>query len=186
MALDGNTALIGAPNGPSAGTAYVYSNLVTMQVGIDLRPRSCRNRWNPQSRGVLPVAIVETDGFDVSQIDLSSIEIARADGTGGSAQLMNWPIGPPARLRDIVGEADDDLCGCHSEGPDGNSDLLVAFRSTEITEALDLTMLSPFPVELVVRGRLRDGSEFEGRDCLNVVVPPAERRPGGVPRERSG
>jgi hypothetical protein len=45
----------------------------TLAVAIDLRPGSPRNRVNPYARGVVAVALLGADGFDVTQVDVASL-----------------------------------------------------------------------------------------------------------------
>ena len=53
-------------------------------VDIDIKPGSCPNPFNGKSKGSVPVAIVGTGEFDVTDIDITSIELAgvRALGWG--------------------------------------------------------------------------------------------------------
>ena len=48
---------------------------------MDIKPGSCPNSFkiDGPSRGVLPVAILGTDDFDVQNVDVSSLVIFRAD-----------------------------------------------------------------------------------------------------------
>ena len=64
-----------------------------LPVEIDIKPGSCPNSWNRESNGVLPVAILGTEDFDVTQIDVSSVTISRGDGTGGSVGPNEGPPG---------------------------------------------------------------------------------------------
>lgn len=45
----------------------------TIEVTIDVRPGSPRNRVNPFARGVVQVALLGAEDFDVSQVDVSSL-----------------------------------------------------------------------------------------------------------------
>jgi hypothetical protein len=60
-------------------------------VDIDVKCGSCPNSWNRDSNGVLPVAVLGREDFDVTQIDLASVTIRRADGTGGSVGPNEGP-----------------------------------------------------------------------------------------------
>jgi len=55
-----------------------------MTVHVDLKPQSCPNPFNPESQGVLPVAILGTTDFDITDIDQSSVRL-KAEGSGGMA-----------------------------------------------------------------------------------------------------
>ncbi|MHC4648611.1 MAG: hypothetical protein ACYTBJ_24405, partial [Planctomycetota bacterium] len=74
-----NTILIRALNHYSSGTyssnpaGVVFRALITydvtpVQVAVDIKPGSCPNPLNLASRGVLPVAVLGSEDFDVSSI----------------------------------------------------------------------------------------------------------------------
>jgi hypothetical protein len=73
-----------------------------LAVAIDVRPGSPRNRVNPFARGVVAVALLAADGFDVSQVDVASL------GFGPEAA-------PPvhSRRRDVDGDGRLDLVTHH-------------------------------------------------------------------------
>jgi hypothetical protein len=52
-------------------TAYA----MVLSVEIDIKPSSALNRLNPCSRGVLPVAVLGSDEFDVTEIDVGSLRL---------------------------------------------------------------------------------------------------------------
>ncbi|MEE9169179.1 MAG: hypothetical protein V3U73_05400, partial [bacterium] len=54
------------------GLAYVD---VTLEIPVDVKPRSCPNPINTKTKGALAVAILGTDEFDVTQIDVSTIRV---------------------------------------------------------------------------------------------------------------
>jgi hypothetical protein len=74
---------------------------VVIRVDIDIKPGSCPNSWNRESNGVLPVAILGTEDFDVTDIDVASLTIHRADGTGGSVGPNEGPPGPHSEFEDV-------------------------------------------------------------------------------------
>lgn len=69
----GSTAL-----GPFGDTGVVERIVVESNPALDIKPGSCPNPLNRRSRGVLPVALLGTAGFDVTDIDVSSLTIGRA------------------------------------------------------------------------------------------------------------
>jgi hypothetical protein len=80
VSVSGNVALIGArwnvveEDGrelDAAGSAYVFA-LVT-RVAIDIKPGGDPNAINPDSNGVIPVAILGSDSFDVNDVDVSTL-----------------------------------------------------------------------------------------------------------------
>ncbi|MHC4346223.1 MAG: hypothetical protein ACYSUP_16230, partial [Planctomycetota bacterium] len=42
------------------------------EVAVDIKPQSCPNPFNIKSKGVLPVAILGTDEFDVEDVNTAS------------------------------------------------------------------------------------------------------------------
>ena len=70
----GSTAL--APFGESG---IVERIVVLAQPTLDIKPGSCPNPLNPRSHGVLPVALLGTEDFDVTDVDVSSLTISRGD-----------------------------------------------------------------------------------------------------------
>lgn len=139
-------------------------------LALDIKPGSCPNPVNLKSRGVLPVALLGTDDLDVSLIDIASITLGRADGTAGSAFLIDGPPGPNVTIEDIGIPFDGELCDCHELEVDGIDDLQMKFKTREVIQALELGDFEPgATVELNVAGTLEDGTEFSASDCVLIV-----------------
>ena len=83
------------------------------EVTVDIRPGSCRNPVNVDSRGVLPVAVAGAEDFDVAHIDPTSI---RLDSFGAPKHVSF----------DDVTSTRRDAHGCPL-GPDGFLDLVLQF-----------------------------------------------------------
>ncbi len=146
--------------------------LAGIAAGLDIKPGSCPNSFNPNSNGVLPVALVGSDSFDVLDVDLSTVLLSRADGLGGSVAPNEGPPGPHSVFADVATPFDGEPCGCHDLAGDGIDDLSMRFKSQEVVAALELNDLPPGAlVELCVSGELLDGTEFEACDCIRVVPP---------------
>lgn len=133
-------------------------------VPFDIKPTSCPNPlnvkpFNRQKGGppnsVLPVAILGTEDFDVSSIDLSSILLENVPPLRHSYEDVATPVDDPTD------------CACTSEGPDGNLDLTLKFRKADIVYALG-TVMDGQEVPLTITGLLLDGTEFEGTDCVLI------------------
>lgn len=150
---------------------------------LDIKPGTCKNPFNiklfdfitsgnPKKGGVMPVAILGGEGFDVTDIDISSI---RLNGVAPLRQGQSYcdVAGP--------GEGDGD-CNCTTEGPDGYSDLLLKFSNQDIA-ATRLILSIPVPGEkwtLTMTGELDDGTDFQFSDCVTFVGEP----PGSVNEDR--
>ena len=107
---------------------------------IDIKPGSDINPINPMSRGVIPVAILGSDTFDVRDVD--------------PATLAFGPAGAPLEHRN----------GPHRKDAnhDGVDDLLGHFLTAESGIPFGET-------EACVTGELLDGTPFEGCDAIATV-----------------
>ncbi len=143
-----------------------------MPLKMDIKPGSCPNSFNRDSHGVLPVALLGTAEFDVGTIELASVELARADGVGGSAAPYEGPPGPHSVFEDVATPFEGEPCECHDLEGDGIDDLSMKFKTDDLVSALGLDSLDPGALlELVVTGNLVDGTPFIARDCIRLVPP---------------
>ncbi|MHC4416111.1 MAG: hypothetical protein ACYS0G_12590 [Planctomycetota bacterium] len=176
---DGNTEDIAGvviTNTDPAGLGYddVRYNAPAQELilPVDIKPGSCPNPLNRRSNGVLPVGLLGTPDFDITQVDVSSVVIFRADGMGGSASPNEGPPGPHSVFDDVGTPFEGELCDCHELGGDGIVDLSMKFRTQNVVDTLELDDLPGGElVELVVSGTLLDGTPFVGSDCVRLVPP---------------
>jgi hypothetical protein len=150
---------------------------------LDIRPGSCPNPFNVKlfdwvggdnehKGGVLPVAILGSDEFDVYGVDVSTVRLegVRPCTTGIGYDDVSRPI------------VDGYVCECTSEGPDGYLDLTMKFNSLEIAAAIlagDPPMLGD-RMMLTMTGELTDGTPFTATDCIVFVGKKKEQ--GGAPK----
>ncbi len=147
---------------------------------LDIKPGSCPNPVNPRSRGVVPMAIVGGDTFDVTQIDVGTLKLRRADGVGGIAAPLSGPPGPGITTDDVATPFTGDLCDCHELDGDGIDDLLLKFSTAELARAFQLSELpSGASMMLTLSGSLVDGTAFEASDCVVIPGKPARSRQRG-------
>lgn len=189
--LDGNPRFVDDPDTPDCQQApgecgdppVVDMGAYELQgaallIGLDIKPGSCPNSYNRNSHGVLPVALVGTDTFDVAQVDISSIQLSRADGVGGSVTPHEGPPGPHSVFEDVATPFDGQPCDCHELESDGLTDLSMKFKTDDVVADLQLNDLPAGDlVELVVSGTLLDGTPFSASDCIRLVPPGT---PGGL------
>jgi hypothetical protein len=148
------------------GDVWSFTTVCKIAVDIDIKPRSCPNPLNVKSQGVLPVAILGSEDFDINTIDAVSVRLA------GVAPIRSSYEDVAAPLSDK-----DDECECTTEGPDGYTDLNLKFETQEIVESIgELTNGEVLVLNLT--GLLFDGTAIEGQDCI-ISVGNASRRPKG-------
>jgi hypothetical protein len=123
-----------------------------IEVPVDIHPMSWPNPLNVNKKGVLPVAILGTEDFDVTQIDPATILLE------GVAPLR-WAL-------EDVGTPGDPLAG-----PDGILDLSLKFEAQEIVAALgpvnDCDVLT-----LQLTGNLKEefsGTAIVGEDVVWII-----------------
>ncbi|MHC4966450.1 MAG: DUF4350 domain-containing protein [Planctomycetota bacterium] len=177
----GNNHWLDADNQAFAVNVFDWLATCTPVAHLDIKPGSCPNSFNRRSNGVLPVALVGTEGFDVAQVDLATVQLSRADGVGGSVTPSEGPPGPQSVLEDVTTPFAGDPCDCDELPADGIMDLSMKFWSNEVVEALELGDLSPGDfVELELSGTLLDGTEFAASDCIRLVPPGVVNGDGAV------
>lgn len=140
---------------------FLHPVLIPLNVAVDIKPGTCRNPLNLGSGGVLPVAVLGNDDFDISTIDVASIRLAGVAPIRSSLEDVATPV------------IDASECECTEEGPDGHADLTLKFKTQQIVNSLG----EPGDGEtlvLTLTGVLTDGTPIEGTDCIVVV--------GKVPR----
>ena len=121
-------------------------------VSVDIKPNSCPNVINAHSNGVLPIAILGTEDFDVNEIDLASLNIPFVK----------------ANIEDVATPFDGvptDQFTCTTEGSDGFDDLVIKISMDDIL-CLDDGVVGV----LVVTGELLDGTEFSGEDYAVAIT----------------
>ena len=107
---------------------------------IDIKPTSDENPVNPASNGSIPVVILGSSGFDVADVDVTTL----AFGPGEAAPAHNQG----GHLADTDGDATTDLVS-HYATPETE----IAFGDTEAC----------------VAGMLLDGTLFQGCDEIRTV-----------------
>jgi len=114
-----------------------------IKIVIDIKPGSDPNGLNPNNKGVVPVAIVTTEGFDASTVDHCTVR-----------------FGP-----DLAAPTHKGCCG-HMEDYDGDGDLdaIYHFKTQE-------TGIEMGDTEATLIGKTIDGLDFVGTDSVKTAGP---------------
>ena len=161
VSIDGEYAIVGAPYGSNAGSAYIFEVFEpepVIEIAIDIKPHTCPNRLNINSNGLLTVAVLGTEELDVYDIDPASVTLNGVSATRSS-------------YKDILTSAQSCTCEGVIE-PDGFDDLIVKFEIEALAETLGHVNKGD-ELELLLTGVLDNESEtpIEGIDCIVITVP---------------
>jgi hypothetical protein len=130
---------------------------------LDIKPGSCPNPLSIKAKGDLPVAILGTKDFNVSQVDPASVFLE------GVAPLR-WSMGDVATpYEPIIGKIG--AYDCNTLGRDGYKDLTLKFNAQEVVAALGDVKAGDVLV-LHLTGILKEefgGTPFYGEDVVLII-----------------
>jgi len=135
-----------------AGVGSVSPIIETIDEYFDVRPRGEWNRVRLFGDGMLRMAVLSGNGFDISQIDLMTLEF------GDPLLLENGGLSvmpKQTKIRDV--------------NWDGLPDLTLVFRTNDLLEA---GALGPETTEGTLSGVLFDGTRIAGTDVIEIVSLP--------------
>jgi len=138
---------------------------VLPSVAIDIKPESCPNPLKLKGKGVLAVAILGTDDFDVTQIDPTTVKLSR-EGIEEEVSPLRWAY------EDVATPFEGELCDCHILGPDGWLDLTLKFKAQELVVDLELNEVAGDTILLILTGNLMEefgGTLIGGGDCVWIL-----------------
>jgi len=136
---------------------YAGVPIPVFPVFIDIKPNSCPNPLNCKAGGLLSVAILGAEDFDVADIDPDSVRLE------GVAPIRS-------NLEDVATPfevARGDCSSCTEGFGDGLLDLVLKFDKQDVVAALGSVSDGDCLV-LILRGDLNDGTVFIGLD--NVLI----------------
>ena len=140
----------------------VFSEVETsINVPVDIKPGSCPNPLNVKSKGVVPVAILGTETFDVTQIDPATIHLAGVQARRWAFEDVSTPYESP-----ISGPYD-----CSVAGADGYLDLTLKFKTQAIVAALGHVTDGQILL-LDLTGNLKPefgGTPIQGQDVMIIL-----------------
>lgn len=151
----------------------------TEMVSMDIKPGTCQNPLNVRSRGVLPVVIHGSEGFDVEAIDPASIGLSR-EGVDVVVPPLRWSyedVGTPNFNGELCAcdDLDDEEVDEDDPMGDGCMDLTLKFSVPALVEALGLAELGRekgMPREtilLTLVATAADGAQVMGQDCVQII-----------------
>ncbi|MDY7029893.1 MAG: hypothetical protein SVR04_16500 [Spirochaetota bacterium] len=132
-----------------------------IDVSLDVKPGSCPNPVNVNTKGILPAAIVGTKLFDISQIDPAAIRLNGAAPLRWDHEDVTSPFEP------YTGKPLDEEA-CTDNGPDGYTDLTLKFSTEEMAEAFG-PVTDGEVLALELTGELFDGAPIAGEDIIRII-----------------
>ena len=158
-----------------------YAGINFNFVAIDIKFCSDPNAHNCRSGGVLPVTIFGAADFDVTDIDLGSLQLCRDDnGVCTDPGLRHWSF---ADRGDPISDLGASQCAIDSGveldflNPDGFLDLDAAFDKRAVSDLLDVCAggsKNDSSVPLFIQGSLLDGTPISstpiGNDGIDQLV----------------
>jgi hypothetical protein len=125
-------------------------------VAFDIVPGSCKNPFNPASRGLVPAVLFGSTDVDVLDINVSSLRLL------GRAAPVKSKIADHGAAS-VVGPQ-----GCSETPPDGIDDLMLHFAAAEIASGLPLAGKWEI-VRLKLSGNMYDGTRIEAETAVTIV-----------------
>jgi hypothetical protein len=158
-------------SGNIATCSMTVTVTAALPVAIDIKPMSCPNPLNLNGKGVLAVAVLGIEDFDVTQIDPATVKLSREGVVDGEGYRL---VVAPLRwaYEDVATPFQGELCDCHDLGGDGLMDLTLKFDTPELVEKLQLTDVAGETIALTLTGNLLeefDGALIRGDDCVWVL-----------------
>ncbi|MFO7967362.1 MAG: hypothetical protein R6U44_07165, partial [Archaeoglobaceae archaeon] len=133
------------------------------EIYVDVKPGSCKNPINLNSQGGYTVAILGSEDFDVTSIDVSSIRL-RHEGT--EVAPADYTFEDSAHP--VEGEEE---CEYNDKG-DGYTDLILKFDTPGMAQNLHLYEKKGETVPISVTGSLKAGGLLKGNDSIWVLNTP--------------
>ena len=146
----------GAGNSQWDMTSYEFCQpscdiLEPTTIALDIKPGSNPNSVNLTDKGVLPVAVLSSEVFNPSDIDIDTLWFGDPLLTNNGGTAVRFLR---SSLEDITG--------------DGILDLSLKFSMAEMMES---EALGPDTIEGLLTGALFDGTSFAGSDSIRIVPP---------------
>ncbi len=99
---------------------------IALEVPVDLKPGSCPNAFRIGSSGLVPVAVLGTEAFDVATVDAATLRFAGVAPARVSVEDVSAPFAGGR----------ESCASCTTSGPDGYLDLVLHVDRRELAAAL--------------------------------------------------
>ena len=130
-------------------------------VDFDVKPESCPNPLNRNTTGVIPMAILGTEQFDVTTIDPTSLNIEGVSPRSWALEDVATPyiggLGNPPTEMD-----------CTTEGPDGYMDLVMHFYTADIAGLFETNVKGDLIIIHIDGQLVDDGLDIKGEDIMII------------------
>ena len=134
----------------------------TLDVYIDIKPGSCPNPLS--GGGILPVAILGTENFDVNDIDPGTVLLEGVAALRYSYEDVATPFTDVSEPMDCL--------DCTTKKKDGYRDLTLKFKKETIIEAVIERYGPTFEFKqcqaLILTGELCNGTTITGQDVVRI------------------
>ena len=169
-------AFFGMIGNAHAANISIITDVPVVEVAIDIKCCSEPNAFNCKQNGVLPVTIFGTDALDVTDIDISSLQLCTEDLSICTSAPRNYSLadrGDPssdvgaAQCAIVEGEEQDYLT------EDGFFDLDAAFEASEVQAMLGTFCQgkqNTVSETLVVTGSTLDGTPILSTPVGNAGI----------------
>jgi hypothetical protein len=149
-------AVIDDGDGAVAGSNVVLHEWVDVMLDVffDIAPGVCPNAVELGMQDLVTVAVVGTEDFDVSDIDVTSLYLEDAGPTR-------------VQYRDVSRPGNGGDCDCSDGGGDGFQDLVLQFRLSEVLTDPS-TVLDNERRNWTLSGSLKAGTSFETINCVLI------------------
>ena len=144
-------------------TAFIPPEPPEIEVPVDIKPQSCPNPLNVGNKGVLPVAILGTEDFDVTCVDPATVMLEGVSPLRWAMEDVATPFEP------YIGK--EDALDCNTCGPDGYLDLTLKFDTQAMVAALGAVNNGDVLV-LELTGNLKEecgGTPIVGEDVVVIL-----------------
>lgn len=129
-----------------------------IDAGFDIKPGSCPNPVNRGSKGLVPMAVLGAEDFDVHEIDPATVRLEGIAPVKFHFEDVSTPF---------VGDLEEKN-DCNILGPDGYTDFFFHIDNLELSAFL-AGYAKGDVVVLNVEGELTDGRLFQGQDIVWIV-----------------